>query len=526
METEHSRYETRICLALGLAVSRAIDSTHALWQKWFAHRQWWLLLAVCGVSEALFAMFYSIQQVRKATLLGVSVRKLFPSLMIALPVILLGCSYFIGGDSGDSSSTLLETGASYLLLTEHSPRRGALCLFRGKASTFFVFTGLSLVFLGALLAASNWHRRTREYVEIARQNVPRLFAESEIGDVCRRGLPVRVLSYNVCVRPPGVSGSNGDDLKDERLKLLLPELTQFDIICFQELFDSYSNRRAALGAALEHYGMRYHVYLPRRVLRLPPKFVDGGVSIFSRFPIVEWDYIHYEHVVYHTIDALVGKGVLYARIELPPYWPQNLRPKWNASSFPNNAVYTRELENQGRARYLHVFSTHMQAGDRPGYEPEEYHAEVRFCQAEEMRDFILRKVADDEGPILITGDFNINARVSPDDPRESKWYRELMDRLGRTAQNGTALRVCDLLSHAHGGIHPITDDGKCIDYLLFDPRHGAMVAYGDEDNAVRIYRYTVPQAARTRIFPEQDYSLSDHSAVLAMLRVPISLPSI
>jgi sphingomyelin phosphodiesterase len=525
METETSVSETRVCLTLGHGASRFLGGIQAWWQKWQLLRVWWLVLVVCAISETLLVGFYSIQQVRKATLLGVSVRKLFPALMILTPLLSLGLYYLVGSESNESARALLDAGTSYLLLTTESPRRGFLWTHRGKASAFFVCAGIALILAGVLLVASNWRRRTRDYVDIARQHVPRLFADSGTDDICGRGLPIRILSYNVCVRPPGVSGSTGDDLKDERLKLLLPELVQFDVICFQELFDAYSNRREALKMALKQYGLRHHAYIPRRVLPLPPKFVDGGVSIFSRFPIIEFDYIHYKHVVYHTIDALVGKGVLYARVELPVYWPQDWRSTWNASRFPKNTVCARELETQQRARYLHVFSTHMQAGDRPGYEPEEYHAAVRFRQAEEMRDFVLRKVADDDGPILITGDFNINARISPGDARESSWYRELMRRLGSAAPNGAALRVCDLLSHSHGGMHPITDDGKCIDYLLFDPRRGAVVAHGDEDHAVRVYRYTVPQAARTRIFPEKDFSLSDHSAVLGTLRMPVSLPS-
>jgi len=525
MESDASTYATQVCIGLASAVSHAVERWSTWWRKWITQRGCWLALGVTVISELLLALFFSFQQVRKATLLGVSVRKLFPVLMLTLPAASLGLVYFGARANSDSSEAFLDSGAAYFFLSNTGGGRGFLQTHRTKVNIVALAFGLALLLLGAATLVNSYRRRTREYIAVARQHRARLFADPALDDVCSRGLPVRLLSYNICVRPPGVSGSSGDDLKDERLKLLLPELASFDIICFQELFDAYSNRRSAMQAALKEYGLRHHVYLPKRILGIPPKFVDGGVSIFSRFPIVAWDYIHYRNVVYHTIDALVGKGVLYARIELPVYWPADFPRKWNRSAFPSSTVQAKQVESQTNARYLHIFSTHMQAGDRPGYEPEAYHAEIRFHQAEEMRDFIARKVADDAGPVLITGDFNINARISPENPHESRWYRELMQRFGSAPRQGAALQVVDLVSLAHSGMHPITDDGKCIDYLLFDPRQGPVIAHGDENGAVRIYRYTVPEAARTRIFPEEDFSLSDHSAVLARLRIPVAWPN-
>ena len=53
---------------------------------------------------------------------------------------------------------------------------------------------------------------------------------------------IRLLSYNTFLRPPPVGSST--DYKDARSKKMVEEtIADFDIVCLQELFGSYTSRR-------------------------------------------------------------------------------------------------------------------------------------------------------------------------------------------------------------------------------------------------------------------------------------------
>lgn len=52
---------------------------------------------------------------------------------------------------------------------------------------------------------------------------------------------IRVWSYNVFLRPPPIKNNN-DDYKNERFNLIIDCIDNFDIICFQEMFQTGSFR--------------------------------------------------------------------------------------------------------------------------------------------------------------------------------------------------------------------------------------------------------------------------------------------
>lgn len=188
--------------------------------------------------------------------------------------------------------------------------------------------------------------------------------------------------------------------------------------------------------------------------------------ILSRFPIVERD--QHAYTVGSGSDGICSKGVLYARVQLSP----------------------------DLADSLHVFTTHTQAGDRI----KEY--SIRAVQLQELHRFVTRTIrADREAPVLVTGDFNLDARHNLVHDREtggalsshcleSEVYKQLVQDL-QTAL-GADRHVVDLMKHhdttkLEDALHPITNgdghsslvhtsdpyspdkDGKCIDYMFFSP---------------------------------------------------------
>jgi hypothetical protein len=127
----------------------------------------------------------------------------------------------------------------------------------------------------------------------------------------------------------------------------------------------------------------------------------------------------------HQIDFYASKQVIYAKIEI------------------------------SAARFVHVFTTHMQASY---YENEDHvnvkNDSIRYTQVQEMIDFAREKVgADTQSPIIISGDFNAPARDEPHDgTKSSRVYVEMMNLIRSTFSDHL---VADAL-HESVGEHPVT----------------------------------------------------------------------
>jgi len=245
---------------------------------------------------------------------------------------------------------------------------------------------------------------------------------------------IKILSYNIFLRPPFIR-NNRDDLKNERLAEFMKIVSSrnFDIICLQEMF-SLGNFR--LRRLLSHaYAEGYHFHC-RSVS--PPllsgKFIDAGLLILSRFPIVEKDGFVYNHG--YQIDAWAAKQVIYAKVQV------------------------------SEDSYLHVFTTHMQAS----YYDNAPHLNVindkmRSNQVVELAEFVAKKMADSAHPCALTGDFNISAKSAHDETIEAHEYTTLMQTLHDTVAKHAphAHLAVDLLKLDHQGSHPTTYADVCPD---------------------------------------------------------------
>ena len=364
----------------------------------------------------------------------------------------------------------------------------------------------------------SWRRRLCAYYEA---QVERELAAARATDSVSSVAPappasphsirVRLLSYNVFIRPPGVT-SHGNDYKDERLGRILAQLIlrNADVVALQELFALGAPRRAAfLATAANLGGYRYSTSLPYPppLLCWPPKVVDGGVTILSRHPIVASHHTTYRSAHWRYIDVLTAKGVLHARIALPA---------------PLNTA-----QSGGRLE-VDVFATHAQAGDI------RYRgiAGVRRRQIHQLATFLHRHGSATR-PLIVCGDLNVNGRRSATDSSDSEEYREMMQMLRQSPREGSAdatrppLR--DLLREEHHGSHPITvgdvdADGRPVEHSLA----------GAKDRACRkrldyvLVREAVSiplSASRTRVMPFRVQppektpfeQLSDHYALESIL---------
>lgn len=117
---------------------------------------------------------------------------------------------------------------------------------------------------------------------------------------------LQLLSYNIFMRPPLVCNKRGD-YKDERLDEFIKELPKFDVVALQEIFRFATNRQSRLIKEAASAGLRYHTAAPMH-------FIDGGLLILSRFPILSSSFKPFSRGVY--ADRFCQKGVLQATIRL------------------------------------------------------------------------------------------------------------------------------------------------------------------------------------------------------------------
>jgi endonuclease/exonuclease/phosphatase family metal-dependent hydrolase len=123
---------------------------------------------------------------------------------------------------------------------------------------------------------------------------------------------IRILNYNIFIRPPLIK-NNEDDWKDERLDDFIKEMHNYDIICLQEMFSSFSFRKLKLISEAVKQGFFFYVESDTPSMT-SMCLVDGGLLILSRFPIVNYCYSGYSDGV--DVDQFVNKGALYAQIRV------------------------------------------------------------------------------------------------------------------------------------------------------------------------------------------------------------------
>ncbi|KAL4494531.1 hypothetical protein ABPG72_004433 [Tetrahymena utriculariae] len=149
--------------------------------------------------------------------------------------------------------------------------------------------------------SSSFH--SSDFIRLAKDNI---LEDKEVEEV-------KILTYNLFMRPPFVK-NNEDDYKNERCKLIIQnEIQKFDIICFQELFRLFSNRRHKMVYSAIKKGFLYHVSSPQPNF-FKSYFVDAGLTILSKYPIVESCFRPFRYGI--LADGLCQKGVLYAKIRV------------------------------------------------------------------------------------------------------------------------------------------------------------------------------------------------------------------
>jgi endonuclease/exonuclease/phosphatase family metal-dependent hydrolase len=196
-----------------------------------------------------------------------------------------------------------------------------------------------------------------------------------INDILLTRNDIRVLSYNIFLRPPPIK-TNEDDYKNERLDDFIKELDNYDIICLQEMFSTLSYRKTKLVKAAIHAGFFYYVETESPNY-FSTRLIDGGLIILSRFPIESYSFAPFTDGI--LCDQLCEKGILYANIRV-------------------------------KNTNLHLFNTHLQAS----YSQENDLVESMHTRIKQLEEGvqIIKEVLDSQykpgEKVILCGDFNVN----------------------------------------------------------------------------------------------------------------------
>ena len=193
---------------------------------------------------------------------------------------------------------------------------------------------------------------------------------------------IKILSYNFFARPPPINSNGHDDYKNERLNDFIELLPDFDILCFQEIFTTFNDRKHKMIREAAKVGLKY--YLTIKAPSFFSKYItDSGLLILSRYEIIEND--SYSYYINISGDAPSNKGILYAKIKIED-------------------------------KYLFLFNTHTQS---TYYDESQKNInstiQVRTAQIEELINYVYNKLLHipkeqvKKGCVLIVGDLNIDA---------------------------------------------------------------------------------------------------------------------
>lgn len=183
-----------------------------------------------------------------------------------------------------------------------------------------------------------------------------------------------IMSYNVFCRDSLLF----KDAQDDRAKLIPEAINKYsksiDCVIIQEIFDESAEK--ILDKEMKKYNFKYksqkiaaEVFtkcfcLTKRIIE------DGGVKIYSKYPIIFDSYITFNNGIGE--DKLAGKGVVYAKIN------------------KNDNIY-------------HIFGTHLQAsGGKKGLE-------IRYNQMKQIRIYVESFDIPEEEVVILGGDLNLNS---------------------------------------------------------------------------------------------------------------------
>jgi len=302
---------------------------------------------------------------------------------------------------------------------------------------------------------------------------------------------VSFMSYNLFCLPGLATAFSPTSCpkSSERSNAFLEHTLNYDVICLQEIWNPcYKN--------VERFARKNNLHVVGSATPSTAHFVNlrvfgGGLMIVSKHPIVDTQQIVFDKG--SQADRFVTKGVLYAKVKIG-------------------------------SSYVHVFNTHMQASygyefDWSGSNP---YTAIRQKQLKRLASFVETVTCKDKFPVLLMGDFNVNARVSPDDGADSNEYIEMMQIL-----QSPSYKVVDILKEHHGGEHPVTYGGNGVlhgeEIKVGGQRLDFILEFKKDTSAHHLdYEFIESQIVPFKVTDENFTHISDHYAQLVKMQIKSS----
>jgi hypothetical protein len=284
---------------------------------------------------------------------------------------------------------------------------------------------------------------------------------------------VNAMYYNIQMITFGISGM---PQADDRGALLPAQISPYqDVVVFSEVFDDVP-REEDLVPAMEAAGFPYRTEI-LNAAGLIPIPTNGGVMIFSRWPIEVEDEIDFAECGQAAQDCLANKGVKYAKV---------------------NKL----------GKFYHIFGTHMDAG---GQEDDIF---ARRTQMAEIRDFISDLEIPEGEAVIFGGDFNTEPTGSDMD------YRAFLDTMNPIIPEHIGFYESNfnddfglIIDHAWGDrthLVPTTITNEVITMRSLDPVLWDLSEFSD--HRCILGRYMYPDIAKTGgdtlICPGENLTLS------------------
>jgi endonuclease/exonuclease/phosphatase family metal-dependent hydrolase len=339
----------------------------------------------------------------------------------------------IHGDTIGSSITGAYTeakGKKYSFFTKKQTFRGAILaplIYPGDMMTLWCY-----------FAKVNTNSQSVDTIVFG---IDKKDTESIINTGCNEAVnDLNILTYNTQLMPfyCNLSPNVKSNCTLKRAELIPPQISNFDIVSCQELFDRVAREKFCKKMA-ENYSYSSGPIFDKKIL-------SGGCMIFSKWPIIKSDKATYGD--YNGSDGWAAKGIVYANIK------------------------------KGEQIY-HIFATHTQAWDDVNS------VIARAKQVNTLNQFIIGKNIPEDEPIIVLGDLNIN------------YYR--YDNEGISEEGAMLLRVLktDHTLPINGKILPFTSDfsknsmvcsseQKLLDYIIFPTRKN--IAIFTEQNRIIVFR--------------------------------------
>uniref|UniRef100_A0A6B2L9E7 sphingomyelin phosphodiesterase n=1 Tax=Arcella intermedia TaxID=1963864 RepID=A0A6B2L9E7_9EUKA len=247
------------------------------------------------------------------------------------------------------------------------------------------------------------------------------------------------MTYNIFLRPPFVK-NNESDFKEERFNLFLEKLNNYSVVALQELFSLGNTRQQRLISYAKDHGFPYHLKsIPPPLLSR--KFIDAGLLILSRYPIIRSG----GHIFTsgNQIDFYAAKQILYAQIAFPPAGGPPGRAEGGAEGGPR----------------LHLFTLHLQASYYDNDAATNvFNDQSRDDQVSELVQFVQETLSKEafreEDLCLVAGDFNVNSRKTSDGVAETMEYKRMVGIFKTHFDEGQYVFKDSLMDNY--GYHPVT----------------------------------------------------------------------